>query len=148
MSADVTPQHILQIGFGFCPSKVLLSAVELGLFTHLAKGPMTGAEIERALELHPRGTYDFLDTLVALGLLDREGDGAGARYANTPATAAFLDRAKPGYVGGILEMCNARLYRFWADLTTGLKTGQPQNELKSGGASMFGELYANPERLE
>jgi hypothetical protein len=143
-----SPDQILQIGMGFWPSKTLLSAVELGLFTILADGPQTGAALEEALGLHPRGTWDFLDTLVALGLLGRQGDGAGARYMNTPATALFLDRGSPRYVGGLLEMANARLYPFWGDLTTALKTGQPQNEVKHNGKAMFDELYADPKRLE
>ncbi|HKT77927.1 MAG TPA: methyltransferase [Sphingobium sp.] len=148
MRSDVSPDHILQIGMGFWASKTLLSAVELGLFTALADGPRTGAELEAALELHPRATYDFLDALVALGLLERTGQGDEGLYANTPATAAFLDRASPTYIGGILEMANARLFRFWADLTPALQTGRPQNEVRHGGKSMFDALYADPARLE
>ena len=148
MHAPLSPAPILQTGMGFFASKVLLSAVELGLFTELGGESRTGAELEQALGLHPRGTYDFLDTLVALGMLERDGDGAGARYANTPATALYLDRSSPRYVGGILEMANARLYRFWADLTPALKTGQPQNEVAHSGKPMFDELYADPARLE
>ncbi|HEX8262524.1 MAG TPA: methyltransferase [Allosphingosinicella sp.] len=148
MHAPLSPAPILQLGMGFFASKVLLSAVELGLFTELAGESRTGAEIEQALGLHPRATYDFLDTLVAVGMLERDGDGAGARYANTPATALYLDRCSPRYVGGILEMANARLYRFWADLTPALKTGQPQNEVRHSQRPMFEELYADPARLE
>lgn len=148
MSAAPSPDHILQIGMGFFASKTLLSAVELGVFTTLHDRAMTGAELEKALGLHPRGTYDFLDGLVATGLLARDGDGPSARYANTPDTAVFLSKKSPAYIGGILEMANARLYRFWAGLTDALKTGQPQNELKNGGKSMFDELYSDPARLE
>ena len=142
--AEATPDHIMQIGMGFWASKALLSAVELGVFTYLADGPKTGPDIERALGLHPRGTYDFLDTLVALGLLARDGNGVAGRYRNTAETAEFLDRNSPRYIGGILEMANARLYRFWADLTPALKTGKPQNEIKHSGRPMFDELYADP----
>jgi SAM-dependent methyltransferase len=95
------------------------------------------------LELHPRSAQDFFDALVALGMLKR----TGARYANTAETALFLDRAKPSYVGGMLEMCNARLYGFWGSLTEGLRTGRPQNEVKTG-EDFFGTLYADPRRLE
>jgi O-methyltransferase domain/Dimerisation domain len=144
----VTPDHIMQIGMGFWSSKALLSAVELGVFTYLADGSKTAREIERALDLHPRGTCDLLDTLVALGLLARDGNGVAGRYRNTAETAAFLDRNSLQYLGGVLEMANARLYRFWADLTPALKTGKPQNEIKHSGRSMFDELYADPARLE
>jgi len=109
---------------------------------------MTGEDIAERIGLHPRGTYDFLDTLVALGLLEREGDGLAGRYANTPDTAVFLDKNSPAYLGGILEMANARLYRFWGDLTEALRTGRPQNEIKHNGQPMFEELYSDPGRLE
>jgi len=142
------PSHIMQVGMGFWPSKTVLSAVELGLFTELGSGSMTGEEVGRRLGLHPRAIYDFLDTLVALRLLDRDGDGPDGRYRNTPETAMFLDRGNPSYVGGILEMSNARLYRFWGDLTEALRTGKPQNEIKHTGRPVFEELYSNPARLE
>src|SRR5436190_18858107 len=103
----LNPEHILQIGMGFCASKPLLSAVELELFTHLADGARTGDEIAAALDLHPRSRYDFLDALVALGLSARDGDGPDARYRNTPETVVFLEKGSPAYVGGILEMANA-----------------------------------------
>ncbi len=141
---ELTPDAIMQLGFGFWGSKTMLSAVELGVFSELAEaGPLDGDALRERLSLHARGATDFLDALVALGMLERD-DG---RYANTPATDLFLDRAKPSYMGGILEMANARLYPFWGSLTEGLKTGDPQNEAKGGGESFFDVLYADPERL-
>ncbi len=139
---------IMQVGMGFWPSKVLLSAVELGLFTTLGSGFLTGREIAERHGLRSRAVYDFLDGLVALRLLDRDGGGEEARYRNTPETGFFLDATSPDYVGGILEMANARLYGFWGDLTEALRTGNPQNEIKSTGHSMFEELYREPDRLE
>ncbi|MGZ8422937.1 MAG: methyltransferase [Nitrospira sp.] len=138
-----TPDRIMQLGLGFWGSKALLSAVELGLFTELARKPLDADALTTRLELHPRSARDFFDALVALGMLKR----VGIRYANTSETALFLDRAKPSYVGGILEMANARLYPFWGSLTEGLRTGKPQNEVKTG-ADFFGTLYADPRRLE
>lgn len=142
------PGLIMQVGTGFWPSKTLLTAVELGLFTTLGSGPFTGREIAERLELRSRAVFDFLDGLVALRLLERDGQGEHARYSNTPETAAFLDSTQPTYIGGILEMCNARLYGFWGGLTEALQTGRPQNELKHTGHSMFEELYRDPDRLE
>ena len=139
-----TPDAILQTGLAFWPAKTLLSAIELGLFTELASGPETYEWLRTRLGLHPRSARDFFDTLVALGFLTRH-DG---RYANTAATDLFLDRRKPSYIGGILEMANARLYRFWGDLTEGLKTGLPQNEIKYGMTGLFEGLYADPARLK
>lgn len=146
--APLDPGHVMQVGLGFWSSKTLLSAVELDLFSALGADALTGAALQARLGLHPRGVFDFLDALVALRLLEREGDGEGARYRNTPAGRAFLDRASPDYLGGILEMANARLYPFWGDLTEALRTGQPQNEVKRTGTSVFEELYREPARLE
>jgi SAM-dependent methyltransferase len=140
---DINPERIFQVGLGFWASKTLLSAIELGLFTHLAKGPMPLPALESELQLHSRGSRDFLDALVALGFLNREGDN----YSNSPETNLFLDRSKPSYIGGIFEMANTRLYRYWGDLTTALHTGQPQNEIKDGLENPFTELYSSPERL-
>jgi hypothetical protein len=142
------PSHIMQIGTSFFAAKTLLSAVELGLFTELAKRSMTGPDIASTLGLHSRAIPDFPDALVALGLLAREGNGPEARYMNTADTATFLDRESPHYIGGLFEMLNARLFRFWDDLTDALRTGKPQNEIKHSGAPMFDTLYERPERLE
>jgi hypothetical protein len=144
MPPPPTPDAILQTGLAFWPAKTLLSAIELGLFTELAAGAQPLDTLQARLGLHARSARDFLDTLVALGFLQRH-DG---RYGNTPDTDLFLDRRKPSYVGGVLEMANARLYRFWGDLTEGLKTGQPQNELKHGMQGLFEGLYAEPARLK
>jgi hypothetical protein len=147
MSGQVDPSHIMQVGMGFWASKTLLSAVELELFTKLGDG-MTASELAQALGLHERAVPDFPDALVALQLLDRDGDGPNAVYRNTDAGAAFLDKASPAYVGGILEMSNARLYPFWSDLTEGLQTGKPQNEIKHTGTPVFEGIYADEGRLE
>src|ERR1700733_12430266 len=136
--------HILQVGTGFWASKTLLSAVELELFTELAKHPETLAELSARLGLHARSARDFLDALVALNFLERR-DGT---YYNTPSTDFFLDRRKPSYIGGVLEMANHRLYPFWGSLTTALRTGEQQNESKSGGPDPFIALYADPARLK
>jgi SAM-dependent methyltransferase len=143
-----TPDAILQTAFGFWNSKVLLTAVTFDLFTRLGQCRLTGAQIGKELGLHPRGIADFLDALVAMKFLEREGDGLDAKYFNTPATALYLDRNGPRYIGGILEMLNARLFKYWHDLPDALRTGQPQNETKDGGRSIFDELYSNPEKLE
>ena len=99
-----TPDAILQTAFGFWNSKVLLTAVTFDLFTTLGQRRLTGAESGKKLGIHPRGVADFLDALVAMKFLEREGDGADAKYFNTPATALYLDRNSPRYIGGIPEM--------------------------------------------
>jgi len=143
------PSHIMQIGMGFWPAKVLLSAVRLKLFTVLGEGPKQTGEIKERLGLQTstRHVCDWLDALVSLGFLQREGLMEGATYANTPVTARFLDRTSEAYMGGILEMANNRLYGFWGDLEEALQTGRPQNESKNGNMHFFEELYRSPEKL-
>jgi len=143
MSHTAIPEKIMQLGMAFWGSKTLLSAVELEVFTVLAMQPLDADALQVRLDLHPRSARDFFDALVALGMLDRH-DG---RYANTSETDLFLDKAKPSYIGGFLEMSNARLYRFWGSLTEGLQTGQPQNEAKEGG-NFFETLYSDPANLK
>jgi len=142
------PGPILQHAFGFWSSKVLLTAVSFGLFTKLSSRKITGAELGAELGLHPRGISDFFDALVAMKFLERDGDGPGALYSNTPAGALYLDSTSPRYVGGILVMLNERLFKFWNDLPVALRTGKPQNEAKHGMKGMFEELYEELPRLE
>ena len=143
MDEHVSPDRIMDVGMGFFASKTLLSAVELGVFTALADGPLSLAELEERLELDGRGSADFLDALVALGFLERE-DGL---YRNAPDADTYLDRNKEAYLGGILEMANDRLYPYWGDLTEALQTGEPQNEV-DGHDDSFEALYDDRERLE
>ena len=140
---DVRPDHIMQVGLGFWGSKTLLSAVEMEVFTELAKHPESLAQLSARLGLHPRSAHDFFDALVALEFLERR-DGV---YSNTPATDLFLDKHKPSYIGGILEMANQRQFDFWNRLTTALRTGEPQNEMRDGHSNAFTAIYADPERL-
>jgi len=142
------PSHIMRFASAYGVSKMFLSAVGLGLYTRLADGPMTLEEIMREFALLRRPAMDFLDLLVSVHLLARDGDGEGARYMNTEATAAFLDRNKPGYVGGIIELWENRNYQFWAGMSEALRTGEAQNETKRSGTPFFETLYAEPERLE
>jgi hypothetical protein len=141
-SPQLDPGQILQTAFAFWSSKVLLTAVEFGVFAQLGQSRATGAELGRELGLHPRGISDFFDALVAMKFLDREGDGPSAKYFNTPEGALYLDSKSPRYVGGILVMLNARLFKFWHDLPEALRTGKPQNEIKHGQKGIFEELYA------
>jgi hypothetical protein len=138
-----TPEHIMQVGLGFWASKTLLSAVELGVFSALAAAPADLPTLQRKLALHQRSARDFLDALVALKLLEREN----GVYSNTADTDLFLDQAKPSYIGGVLEMANARLYGFWGSLTEALRTGELQNEGKGGKEDLFTALYADPDQL-
>jgi len=138
----------MQTATAFWALKVLLTGVELDLFSTLGDGSMTAMQIGERLGIHPRGRFDFLDALVALNFLERDGDGPEGLYRNTLETDAFLNKASPAYIGGLPEMLNKRLFGFWNDLGTALRTGEAQTEVKLHGKPMFEELYASESRLK
>jgi hypothetical protein len=130
-----TPETIMQLTRAYAGSKALVSAVELGLFTTLADGPLTGDVLRAKLGLQPRGSTDWLDALVSLGMLERDDD----LYANTAATDFYLDRAKPTYLGGMVIGMAADTSH-WDSLTAALQTGRPQIE----GDQDFLDQYRDP----
>lgn len=134
---------INRIGIAFAQAKVVLSAIELELFTTLAAGPATERQLCERLGLHPRGTRDFLTALVCFGLLRKDGDS----YANTPAADRFLDKAKPEYSGAFLERANRMMYPAWSNLTGLLRTGDPQLEGREDQAAAFERMMADPGHL-
>ena len=147
VAKQIDPSKIMQVGTGFFASKTLLTAVNMSLFTLLAQGKLSGEVIQSKLGLHKRSLYDFLDALVALGFLNRTGLKESAVYSNSADTDLFLDKNKPSYIGGILEMANHRLYPFWGNLEEALKTGEPQNEVKNSDKPFFEVLYSDQQRL-
>lgn len=144
-ATQVTPANIMQLGLAFWGSKTLLSAVELDVFTELAKAPADADTLSKNLQLHERSSRDFLDALVALGLLQRKS----GVYSNTLETDTFLDAAKPSYIGGFLIMTSLRLYPTWGGLTEALRTGKPQSEAKDQASEdLFAKLYADTDKLK
>jgi hypothetical protein len=142
MTTPPNADRIEQVAIGFMASKVLFSAIEFGLFTELAKRPLNANEIQTRLKLHPRSLRDFLDALVALGMLERRGE----IYSNTVETDFYLDRAKPTYIGTFFEIFNLRAYGFFGTLAEALRSGEPQNEIKRG-EDWVDSAYATPEKL-
>ncbi|UOE50000.1 acetylserotonin O-methyltransferase [Mucilaginibacter sp. SMC90] len=145
-----SPENIMKIGTGFWASKILLTAVSFQLFTRLAEmKTMSAKDIKHLLGLNctDRNVHDFLDALTAFGFLTRSGILDTATYSNTVDTDTFLDKNKPSYIGGLLEMLNNRLYGFWGNLGEGLLTGLPQNETKNS-EDFFGLIYQDPEKLK
>ncbi len=145
--SQLSPSRIIETGMGFWASKTLLTAVNIGLFTRLGKGPLPASRIAEKLGLHQRSLYDFLDALVAMGFLNRTGLKETAIYSNSEESATFLDERKRSYIGGMLKMSNNRLYPFWHHLEEGLKTGKPQSEVKDGSRPFFEVLYSDEKRL-
>ena len=141
--AAIGAGRIVELGYSFRGAKILLSAVELGVFTALAEGPLACEELRKKIGIAERGARDFFDALVSLDLLARDGNG---RYRNTPETEVSIDRRKPTYIGGDLEHVNERMYPHWHALTPALKTGKPQSG--AGATNYFPGLYADQSVLE
>ncbi|OBI56073.1 methyltransferase [Mycobacterium sp. E796] len=129
----------------FWSSRLILSAVESGVFTELGNGPASEQELADALGWHPRAAVTALDALVAAGLLRRDRAG---RYANTIRSAMFLDRTKPSYVGGLMELSSKRLYGLWSSLDDLLRTGRPGAEEERGDNEFFSMLHRDPLALK
>lgn len=138
------PEPILRTGMGFWPARVLHLAVEAGLFTELAAGPRSRDELMTTFGWRPRATEPFLGALVAMGLLRRTRAG---RYANTRRAALYLDRTRPTYIGGLIELSSTRLYELWGGLERLLQTGLPEADEERDGNEFFSSLYRDPTAL-
>ncbi len=129
---------IQRLGGAFRASKAFLTAVELGVFTELAGGPLSAEALAARVGIQLRASIDFFDALVALGMLERDEHG----YSNTPEADLYLDRAKPTYIGGMAEMQSTVGYRMWGSLADALRTGEPQTTARGN----FDVLYEDPHR--
>lgn len=138
------PQKILELGMAFWSSRVVLTAVEFGVFTELAGGPLSAQGFMDRFGWHPRAAGPFLDALVGMGLLRRDRKG---RYANSRQAGLFLDRTRPSYIGGLMELSSKRLYNLWSGLGDLLRTGRPEAAEERGGNEFFSSLYGDPAAL-
>jgi hypothetical protein len=138
-----SPNRVLSAAFAFRSSKVLLSAVDLGVFPALLDGPLRLEALVGKLGLHGRGAHDFFDTLVSLGFLSRDADG---RYHNVPDCSVYLDPDQPTYIGGVLEYLSGSNYEAWGALTAALREGTPQAGPSAAGG--YAAFYDEPSRLE
>ena len=143
MSNEISPDHIMEIGHAFRASRTLLSAVELGVFSVLAGGPLALEPLRQRTKLDARAARDFIDALVAMDMLARDSDG---RYQNSAEADLYLDRNKPTYVGSLLERLGSRDFAVWSSLTNALRTGQPQ--YNESAVNNFAPLYADATSTE
>jgi len=160
-----SPHEIIQIATAFWTSKVVLSAVELGVFTEVARNPATAEELSAALSLKGRGARDFFDVLVSVGLLEREH----GVYRASALSAAYLNPDDPvSDISGYLLYLNS-VYPSRTLLSDCLRTGERLNydqalaQAATGraagtapGARMvpagadddtFGEAFATPDQV-
>jgi len=134
------PGALLGQAMAFQQAKLVLTGLEIGLFTLLSNGPATEPQIRQGLSLHARGTQHFLLALVELGVLEKVGDS----YRNSDDVQRFLVPGNgDGYMGGFLTAANRVMYPAWGKLAEALRTGEPQAATYTGDADMFDQLYGN-----
>ncbi|USA00136.1 hypothetical protein NCG97_04680 [Streptomyces lydicamycinicus] len=138
-------RSLLQLNTAYHQAKLLHTAVELGLFEMLAGGPSTVDEVRQKLSLaHPLAT-DFLDALVAVGLLEAD-DGPPRSYRNSATATAFLVPGAPEYLGGSVLQHARKHYHVWAGLTTALREGEAGSGAEAHGPEAYPQHYADLER--
>jgi SAM-dependent methyltransferase len=140
---DVDPGPLIRLTIADCAAKVLHSAVRLDVFTALAQRPDDVAGLSARVGIHARLAADFLDALVGLGLLERDGD----RYRNAPLADAYLVQGRDGYLGGFVDLTNETLYGTWGRLTEALQTGEAQR-LDPDKGGFVGDKHRDPERMK
>jgi hypothetical protein len=137
-------QTLVESGMAFWSARLIQTVVEHGVFTELAGGPRSTQELADVLGWHPRAAGTALDALVAAGLLRRDRSG---RYSNTARIGMFLDRTKPSYMGGMMELSSKRLYELWLGLGDLLQTGRPAAEEERGENEYYSALHRDPAGL-
>lgn len=142
MTDEPEGNRLLEIGSAYRQAKVLLSAVELGVFSVLATGPLNATDLANRTQVHNRAARDFFDALVATGLLTRDDEG---QYRNTEESDRYLDQAKPTYLGASFDQYNRREYALWGSLTRSLQTGDPAAETR--GQDHFESLYSDAAKF-
>jgi hypothetical protein len=141
-TADLA-DRLYSIGNAYRQAKVLLSAVELDIFSILAKQPLTATSLANRIGIDNRGARDFFDALGAMRLLSRDAEGC---YHNSEAADLHLDAGKPTYLGASFVQYNVREYGMWGALTEALRSGRPRTELQDH--DHFGSIYDDPMRFK
>ena len=136
------PGHILELAFAFRAARTLMSAVELDVFTALSQGPLDCDALLERVNIQKRGAREFLDLLVAHGLLHRDQFG---RYQNAADCDRYLSRSSHDYLGDLIEHLDTRMYEIWGRLSAGLRSGAPQSGALGDGG--YKALYADPAAL-
>ncbi|MFC4048177.1 methyltransferase [Actinomadura syzygii] len=131
-SPGADPSSILGVATGYMAAKQLFAASEAGVFAALADGPATAAELAGRAGLPERTARILGDAMAGLGLLTR----ADGRYANSPATAAYL----AGTGGDVdlrpfLAFLDAISYPHWTEFAATTRSAEPQ-QLDLGGERM------------
>jgi ubiquinone/menaquinone biosynthesis C-methylase UbiE len=117
---ELNPEKIFQTCFAFAPSRILLTGVDLEVFTHIANGHNTSKEIAKRANADRRGMEILLNSLTALEFLTK----SNGIYSLTPMSEKFLVKGIPTYYGDFVPNVDM-LWEPWRHLTNIVKTGKP-----------------------
>jgi ubiquinone/menaquinone biosynthesis C-methylase UbiE len=115
----VNPAPIFDCFTAYQKTAAMQAAVDIGLFSAIAGGNATAADIARTCGASPKGVRVLCDYWTVNGLLTKRGD----KYALTPEAATFLDRSSPAYIGGVMGFLNGPITPFFARLTEAVRRG-------------------------
>jgi len=108
-----TAEEVSAIAFGFMASKALFAALHIDVFTHLAGGAKTCAELSGACSVPESRIVTLMTALGSVGLVDWDGE----RYANAPGAEAFLSRTSNYDFGDYLRyQIDQQMYPFLGQL--------------------------------
>jgi SAM-dependent methyltransferase len=133
---------VIRLNTAYFQTKVLQSAVELGVFDLLADGPATVETLQEKLAVQHRLTRDFLDALVGLELLERDG----AEYRNSGLAGEFLVTGRPTYLGGTCAQHAKLHYHAWGRLTEALRDGHAKSAVAAQGSTAYPEYYRDLDK--
>ncbi|MEP6957971.1 MAG: methyltransferase [Nitrospirota bacterium] len=118
MPRELSLAEIFQLGY-YWETKILLTAVRLDVFSALNGKPKTLREVTGRLSVHEQPLELLLNALVAMRLLDKDGDS----YRNSTAAATHLVRSSGQYIGHLLLLHDAE-WDNWGKLEQTIRTGQ------------------------
>jgi hypothetical protein len=120
MAREFTAESIFGIARGFMECRLLLTSVELNLFSLVASNPLSAEEIAGKVKGDLRATTILLDALSALGFLEKKDN----RYQTVPSLVPLLSDSEPTSILPGLQH-SAHLWQTWSQLTDIVQRGGP-----------------------
>jgi len=115
-----SPELFFQTIYAYQRTEALRAAIELEIFSVIAEGKATVADIARHCDAAERGVRILCDYLCIMGFLGKNG----VSYTLTPDSAFFLDKRSPTYLGSMMEfILSPELAAGFKDLTAAVKKG-------------------------
>ncbi|NMB83470.1 MAG: acetylserotonin O-methyltransferase [Ignavibacteria bacterium] len=114
----LTPDSIRNIANSFQQSRIILTAIELEIFTVLDKHLMQSEDVAQKINCDPRAVNRLMNALVALGFLRK----VHGKFYNTETSAKYLIKGKPEYMGNLDHTNN--LWDSWSTLTEAVRHGK------------------------